>query len=326
MQTSTGKQPVLCVLGPTASGKTGLSVELCKRDRYEVISVDSALVYKQMDIGTAKPDAETLSLAPHALINLVEPWESYSVARFLTDVNIEIKRIADAGRVPLLAGGTMLYYHALWNGLSTLPESDPATREKLQQTADSIGWVAMHKRLAKIDVVSAAKIHPNDPQRLLRALEVFELSGIPLSELQNRRTRNDQYDFFNVGLFPTDRALLHHRIAQRFSLMIEQGFTDEVRSLMQLPAMHVELASMRCVGYRQMWSYLSGEGSEQDMIDRGVAATRQLAKRQITWMRKMASLTLLDIPVSLHHLLDDTAYKEWSEKHRLSQSITPKQN
>ncbi len=311
------KQPVLCILGPTASGKTGLAVELCQRDCYEIISVDSALVYKRMDIGTAKPDADTLRIAPHALIDLVEPWESYSVARFLTDVAGEIERIANAGRLPLLAGGTMLYYHALWNGLSSLPESDPATRAKIQQDADSIGWHKMHDRLAQVDAASAAKIHPNDPQRLLRALEVYELSGVPLSQLQNNRSKNSQYDFFNVGLFPTDRALIHKRIEQRFTEMMHNNFVAEVQALMKHPKMHIDLASMRCVGYRQVWSHLSGECTESEMVDRGVAATRQLAKRQITWMRRMESLTLLDVPASLQMLLENSGYISWRDKHNI---------
>lgn len=317
MTTPAGKQAVLCILGPTASGKTGLAVELCREGRYEIISVDSALVYKRMNIGTAKPDAETLRIAPHALINLIEPWESYSVARFLSDVDQEIKRIAQAGRVPVLVGGTMLYFNALWKGLSSLPESVPATREKIQQEAESKGWSQMHQRLAVIDPLSAAKIHPNDPQRILRALEVFELSGTPLSELQNHRSLNEEYDFFNIGLFPADRSLLHKRIEQRFTEMLNQNFAGEVRSLMELPQMNVELASMRCVGYRQMWTHLAGESSETDMVDRAKAATRQLAKRQLTWMRRMEGLTLLDVPAILEGILKDADFVSWRNKHGL---------
>ena len=309
---------MLCILGPTASGKTGLAVEFCQAGGHEIISVDSALVYKRMNIGTAKPDAETQRVAPHALIDLIEPWETYSVARFLVDIEDEINRIARAGQVPVLVGGTMLYFNALWKGLSSLPESNSETREKIQREAESKGWQEMHQRLSIIDSVSAGKIHPNDPQRILRALEVFELAGVPLSELQDNRSRNDYYDFYNIGLFPSDRALLHKRIEQRFTTMLKQDFADEVRSLMQLPEMNVNLTSMRCVGYRQMWSHLSDECSEREMTDRAVAATRQLAKRQLTWMRRMENLALFDVPAILESVLADAGYILWRDKHKLN--------
>ncbi len=309
---------MLCILGPTASGKTGLAVEFCQAGGHEIISVDSALVYKRMNIGTAKPDAETQRVAPHALIDLIEPWETYSVARFLVDIEDEINRIARAGQVPVLVGGTMLYFNALWKGLSSLPESNSETREKIQREAESKGWQEMHQRLSVIDAVSAGKIHPNDPQRILRALEVFELAGVPLSELQDNRSRNDYYDFFNIGLFPSDRALLHKRIEQRFTTMLKQDFADEVRSLMQLPEMNVNLTSMRCVGYRQMWSHLSDECSEREMTDRAVAATRQLAKRQLTWMRRMENLALFDVPAILESVVADAGYILWRDKHKLN--------
>ena len=309
---------MLCILGPTASGKTGLAVEFCQAGGHEIISVDSALVYKRMNIGTAKPDAETQRVAPHALIDLIEPWETYSVARFLVDIEDEINRIARAGQVPVLVGGTMLYFNALWKGLSSLPESNSETREKIQREAESKGWQEMHQRLSIIDSVSAGKIHPNDPQRILRALEVFELAGVPLSELQDNRSRNDYYDFFNIGLFPSDRALLHKRIEQRFTTMLKQDFADEVRSLMQLPEMNVNLTSMRCVGYRQMWSHLSDECSEREMTDRAVAATRQLAKRQLTWMRRMENLALFDVPAILESVVADAGYILWRDKHKLN--------
>lgn len=306
----------MCVLGPTASGKTGLAVQLCQSGGYEIISVDSALVYRQMDIGTAKPGADVLRLAPHALINLVDPWQSYSVARFLVDVDLQIERIAKAGRIPLLTGGTMLYYKALWDGLSVLPESDESVRQKLQQQAESQGWQKMHERLALVDAPSAGRIHPNDPQRLLRALEVFEISGVPLSQLQNHKTSNPRYDFYNIGLFPGDRALLHSRIAQRFGEMLEQGFAREVDSLMQQPQMHVELSSMRCVGYRQMWSHLAGDCNHTQMTEQALAATRQLAKRQITWMRRMDNLQLMDVPSGIADLVENERYKAWSARYK----------
>ncbi|OED38407.1 tRNA (adenosine(37)-N6)-dimethylallyltransferase MiaA [Chromatiales bacterium (ex Bugula neritina AB1)] len=309
------KNDVLCLLGPTAAGKTGLAVELCQHYPFEIISVDSALVYRRMNIGTAKPDPATLNAAPHALIDLVEPWESYSVSRFLGDVESEIQRIIQHNRIPLLVGGTMMYYHALWFGLSELPESDSNTRVRLQQRADEIGWQNMHERLADIDPVAAKRIHPNDPQRLLRALEVFELSGVPISTLQQRKPP-ENYRFFNVGIMPADRSLLHKTIAARFEQMLTEGFEREVDGLMNLPEMHVELASMRCVGYRQMWDFLADNCTRKEMIERSLAATRQLAKRQITWMRRMENLHLLDVAPRIDDLRHVAEFNQLIDRHR----------
>lgn len=307
------RQPILCVLGPTAAGKTGLAVDLCQRFPFEIISVDSALVYRKMDIGTAKPDAETRRLAPHALIDLIEPWQTYSVSQFLTAAREEIIRVARAGRIPLLTGGTMLYFHTLWNGLSALPQSDAIVRTELQQSARKNGWQQMHDRLTRIDPVSAARIHPNDPQRLLRALEVYEISGVPMSTLQSKRVVDDSRDFFNIAILPSDRALLHQRIAQRFEQMLAMNFEAEVHGLMELPQMHSELASMRCVGYRQMWSWIDNQCTRDEMVEQAVAATRQLAKRQLTWMRRMPDLHALDTSPSIDDLLALEEFNGWLE-------------
>ena len=286
--------PVLCLLGPTASGKTDIAIQLVDRFAFEIVNVDSAQVYRQMDIGTAKPDADVLRQAPHALIDIVDPWQQYSVAMFLQDADTEISRIHAQGKIPLLVGGTMLYFRALWHGLSNLPKSDPVVRERLCEYASEHGQDALYSRLQKIDPESAARIHSNDPQRILRALEVYELSGQTLSGLQNQKARANSYHFYNIGLFPQDRKQLHERIAARFLKMLAAGFENEVRTLMELPQMNSMLPSMRCVGYRQMWQYLSGEINETELQDRGVAATRQLAKRQITWLRGMDNCQLVD--------------------------------
>jgi tRNA dimethylallyltransferase len=303
--------PVLCLLGPTASGKTGLAVELCQQLPVDIVSVDSALIYRGMDIGTAKPDAATLNVAPHALIDIIDPWETYSVSRFLEDVQREIAAITANGRIPLLVGGTMLYFKSLWHGLSDLPESDSAVRSALQAQADRDGWDALHAELARVDPVSAARIHKNDPQRLLRALEVFRVSGKPLSQLQNQRKPDSEYDFFNIGIHPSDRAVLHSVIATRYDQMLEQGLVDEVTQLMHMPAMHRDLPSMRCVGYRQVCAMLNDEYSHAEMRERGIAATRQLAKRQITWMRGMQELLTLDLAPRLADLQQQASFREW---------------
>ena len=303
--------PVLCVLGPTASGKTGLAVELCQHYPFEIISVDSALVFRGMNIGTAKPDASTLRLAPHALVDIIDPAETYSVSRFLSDVSREITRIATAGRIPLLVGGTMLYYNALWHGLSDLPESDATVREQLQQQAETHGWEAMHAELSQVDLDSARRIHPNDPQRLIRALEVYKVTGQPMSQLQNQRRPGESYHFFNIGIQPTDRAALHGIIATRYDEMLEQGFVEEVEELIGRPDIHRDLPSMRCVGYRQVCAMLAGEFSHAEMRERGIAATRQLAKRQLTWMRRMEKLQVLDLAPRLSDVHQIDEFNRW---------------
>lgn len=302
--------PVMCLLGPTAAGKTDFAIELSQQYPVEIVSVDSAQVYRQMDIGTAKPDAATLQRAPHALIDIIEPWEPYSVAQFLRDADAEIKRIHAANNIPLLAGGTMLYYRGLWDGLSNLPPSDPAIRAQLSNDAAEHGSQSLFEKLKTIDPMSAARIHSNDPQRIMRALEVHQIAGVTLSSLQNQKARDCRYDFYNIGLFPEDRKVLHQRIAMRFDLMLDTGFVEEVESLMKQSAMHAELSSMRCVGYRQMWEYLSGDYDKKTMIDKGVAATRQLAKRQITWLRGMENCRMID-PFAASATLEDDTLRSW---------------
>lgn len=302
--------PVFCLLGPTAAGKTDIAINLVKRYPFEIVSVDSAQIYKLMNIGTAKPDAQVLERAPHALIDIVDPWEAYSVARFIKDANAEINRIHQSKKIPLLAGGTMLYFRGLWEGLSELPESDPKVREQLMSFLQEQGREALYKRLEQTDPRIAERIHANDPQRILRALEVYEITGQTLSSLQEKRTTHSQYDFYNLGLFPQDRALLHERIAQRFDIMLNEGFEVEVKSLMELPQMHSDLPSMRCVGYRQMWQFLTGGCDKKQMHDQSVAATRQLAKRQITWLRSMDNCKMTD-PLAESVVLTDDSLVRW---------------
>lgn len=279
--------PAICLLGPTASGKTALAVELVQRFPCEIISVDSALVYRGMDIGTAKPDAATLALAPHRLIDIRDPSESYSAADFREDALREMADITAAGRVPLLAGGTMLYFRALLEGLSRLPPADPEVRERLEARREAEGLAALHEELAGKDPVAAGRIDRNDPQRTLRALEVIELTGMPMSVLQARRRREPPaYRFLKVIVCPQDRAVLHDRIAQRFDAMLAEGFLDEVRALRARDDLGPDLPALRAVGYRQAWAYLEAFGDPADFREKALAATRQLAKRQLTWLRR----------------------------------------
>lgn len=275
------------LMGPTAAGKTGLAVELCERFPLELISVDSALVYRGMDIGTAKPDAATLQKTPHRLIDIRDPSESYSAADFRSDALREMEAITAAGRIPLLVGGTMLYFRALEHGLSVLPAADPEVRKKLENQAAKIGWSAMHEILQQKDPVAAARIHPNDPQRIQRALEVIAISGQPMSELQ-QQTAGDtlQYRIHKIIISPEPRSVLHERIEQRFDLMVKAGFIDEMKSLYARSDLNADLPSMRAVGYRQAWDWLEGNCSFEQMREKATAATRQLAKRQLTWLRR----------------------------------------
>lgn len=281
--------PAIFLMGPTASGKTGLAVELYQHLPIELISVDSALVFKGMDIGTAKPDAETLAKAPHHLIDLIPPTEVYSAANFRNDALKLMADITARGKVPLLVGGTMLYFKALQGGLSALPEADPEVRAKLDAEALKVGWPAMHAKLAKIDPATAARLEPGDAQRVQRALEVFEISGKTMTELHQASTGDDlPYRLLKVALVPSDRSVLHSRIATRFDDMLKQGFLEEVRTLLkQYPALTPEFPSMRCVGYRQALEHLAGDYDAPELRDRGIFATRQLAKRQLTWLRGM---------------------------------------
>jgi len=283
-------------MGPTASGKTGLAVELVRRLPMDIISVDSALVYRGMDIGTAKPDAATLAIAPHRLIDIRDPSEPYSAADFREDALREMAAIAAAGRVPLLVGGTMLYFRALLGGLSELPSAAPEVRARLERRAARKGWDALHAELAQRDPEAAAAINPNDPQRIQRALEVLELTGRPLSELQReQRTGPPPYRMLKIVVCPRERAELHRRIERRFDQMLAQGFEDEVRALHARQDLHARLPAMRAVGYRQAWAWLDGDCTRAEMHRRAVVATRQLAKRQLTWLRRETGALWYDL-------------------------------
>jgi tRNA dimethylallyltransferase len=295
-QADTAAAPAIFLMGPTASGKTGLAVELVEAFPLDIISVDSALVYRGMDIGTAKPDAVTLARAPHRLVDIRQPEEGYSAAEFRTDALREMRAITEAGRVPLLVGGTMLYFRALQHGLSRLPSASSSVREGLAAEAAQIGWPAMHRRLARLDPAAAANINPNDPQRIQRALEVIELTGQRMSELQ-RDGRPDAlpYRLLKLIVCPQSRAELHQRIARRFQQMLEQGFEEELRRLHEDPRLHADLPAMRAVGYRQAWAWLDGHIDESEWPARAIAATRQLAKRQLTWLRKEEGAVWYDL-------------------------------
>jgi tRNA dimethylallyltransferase len=289
------KPKVVCLMGPTASGKTGLAVELASQHGYEIISVDSALVYKGMDIGTAKPDAETLAQAPHRLIDIIDPSESYSAADFMADACREIDDIVAHGKTPLLVGGTMMYFNALQKGLAPMPAADPTIRAEFEQHAAEFGLASLHDQLKQIDPVAAERINPNDPQRLQRALEVFRLTGKTMTQLWAEQEAQElPFDMINLAVMPQDRATLHQRIEQRFDIMMEQGFLAEVEALYQRGDLTIEMPSIRCVGYRQLWQYLEGEDSLEDAIFKGIVATRQLAKRQHTWLRGWDNLVIFD--------------------------------
>ncbi len=278
----------ITIMGPTASGKTDLAIGLCEKLNGEIISVDSALIYKGMDIGTAKPSAEELAVAPHRLINILDPSESYNVADFCRDARLHIDEILAAGKTPILVGGTMMYFKSLLEGLSTMPATDNAIRNEIEAKANQQGWQAIHDQLAQVDPVSAEAIHPNHTHRVSRALEVYLSSGKTMSywQAQPKNGLLDQFDWVQIALAPRDRSILHRRIERRFDLMLNNGFMDEVKGLYTRGDLHADLASIRSVGYRQAWEYL--DNGEQDyalMRDKGCAATRQLAKRQLTWLR-----------------------------------------
>ena len=283
----TAPLPAIFLMGPTASGKTDLAVELVQRFPLEIISVDSAMIYRGMNIGTAKPGPEILSVAPHRLIDILDPAEAYSAAQFCADAAREMRDIMTAGRIPLLVGGTMLYFRALQRGLSDLPSANPEVRARLDQQARERGWGPLHQRLADVDPVAAARIHPNDPQRIQRALEVFELSGVPMTDFLVRRTAAPwQGPIVKLVVAPGDRALLKQRIVSRFHAMLEQGLLDEVQALRKRGDLDRDRPAMRSVGYRQVWDYLSAELQYEEMVNRAVIATGQLAKRQMTWLRQ----------------------------------------
>ena len=281
-------------MGPTASGKTDLAIALRRHLPVELISVDSAMVYRGMDIGSAKPSADELAIAPHRLIDICDPAQAYSAARFREDALREMYDISASGRIPLLVGGTMLYYRALQYGLSELPKADPEVRAELQRELEAHGLEALHDRLARVDPLAAQRIHRNDPQRTLRALEVWELTGRPLSELQATAGQPMPFRAIKLVRAPASRAQLHRRIDRRFLAMLENGFVEEVERLVARGDLHPDMPAMRSVGYRQVWAWLRGEFSRDEMVERGQAATRQLAKRQITWLRSEQACHWLD--------------------------------
>ncbi|KHK63616.1 tRNA delta(2)-isopentenylpyrophosphate transferase [Pseudomonas fluorescens] len=297
--------PAIFLMGPTAAGKTDLAIELTKVLPCELISVDSALVYRGMDIGTAKPSKALLAEFPHRLIDILDPAEAYSAADFRRDALQAMAEITARGKIPLLVGGTMLYYKALVDGLADMPAADPEVRAQIEEEAARLGWQALHEQLAVVDPVSAARIHPNDPQRLSRALEVYRVSGQSMTTLRQRQSAQSTeaaasglqqlpYTVANLAIAPANRQVLHRRIEQRFTLMLEQGFIDEVVALRERSDLHAGLPSIRAVGYRQVWDYLDGKLTSAEMRERGIIATRQLAKRQFTWLRSWTDLHWLD--------------------------------
>jgi len=298
-------------MGPTAAGKTDLAIEIAKRFSVEIISVDSALVYKGMDVGTAKPSIEELAQYPHHLVDIIEPIDSYSAGSFRKDALRLMADITARGKVPLLVGGTMLYFKALQYGLAELPSADPKIRARLDAEIRQHGLAHLHSRLASVDPVSAQRIHVNDPQRLQRALEVYEITGKSLTELTKDIQQALPYRVIKVILTPFDRAVLHQRIAKRYERMMENNFIEEVESLFSRPDCHANLPAIRAVGYRQAWSYLAGEYDKNTFIDKAIIATRQMAKRQLTWLRSQKDGVWFDsgsdLPVEcvVHYLQDE---------------------
>jgi tRNA dimethylallyltransferase len=289
------KPPAILLMGPTASGKSAVALELARNFPVEIVSVDSAQVFRGMDIGTAKPSAADRAAVPHHLIDIIEPTESYSAARFRADALALLRQITSRGRVPLLVGGTMLYFKALREGLSALPQADDAVRSAIDTEARERGWPALHAELTRVDPATASRLNPADSQRIQRALEVHRVTGRPMSELRGRRdTEPLPYRLVQIALLPSDRTALHRRIEARFDAMLRAELVEEVTSLRKRHALHADLPSMRCVGYRQAWQFLEGEITEAELRDRGIFATRQLAKRQLTWLRAMEGLVVVD--------------------------------
>jgi tRNA dimethylallyltransferase len=287
--------PAILLMGPTASGKTGVAVELVRRLPCEIISVDSAQVYRDMNVGTAKPEAGILAQAPHHLIDIINPDETYSAARFRDDALTLMREVTERGNIPLLVGGTMMYFKTLIEGLSELPEADPLIRMIIDTMAEEKGWPGVHRELARVDPETAAKLAPTDAQRIQRALEVYYITDRTMSELQKK----PKYVYFpytpvKIALLPSDRAVLHERIADRFETMLELGLISEVRGLRRQYALEADMPSMRCVGYRQTWDYLDEKITLTQLREQGVAATRQLAKRQLTWLRAMKDIAEVD--------------------------------
>ncbi len=287
---------VVCLMGPTASGKSALAIELATRYPFEIVNVDSAQVYRGMDIGTAKPDAATRAAVPHHLIDIRDPAEPYSAADFREDALAAIADILSRRRLPLLVGGTMLYFRALKKGLAGMPPADPAIRKKISAMAERDGWPAVHGRLEAVDPETAARVHRNDPQRLQRALEIYEISGRPMSRWHDAEHDRFPYDLCEIAIVPMDRDALHRRIRERFERMLDDGFIDEVRVLHERRDLHEELPSIKAVGYRQIWQYLGGKLDFDAMWEKAITATRQLAKRQLTWLRSWEDLQKIDGP------------------------------
>jgi len=311
----------ICLMGPTAAGKTDLAISLTEQLPCDIISVDSALIYRGMDIGTAKPDQETLQKAPHRLIDIIDASETYSVAHFYTDALKEMQAISSKGRIPLLVGGTMMYYRILTQGIAALPSADEQVRQQIKQDAQAHGWEYVHAQLTEVDPVSAARIKPSDPQRLQRALEVYRVSGKTMTQIwseQGALTSNASqsgytgsvsevcsdsglgglppvpFNLINVAISPLDRSVLHQRIEQRFDIMLKKGFIEEVEQFYRSDKINADMPSMRCVGYRQVWDFLEGKLDKTAMRERGIIATRQLAKRQLTWLRSWPDLNSLE--------------------------------
>ena len=303
--------PAIFLMGPTASGKTGVAVELVQRLPIELISVDSALVFRDMNLGTAKPDAATLARAPHHLIDIIDPTEAYSAAAFRADALRLMADITARGKIPLLVGGTMLYFKALREGLSPLPQADAALRAELDAEIARHGIEHLHAQLAKVDAETAARLHSTDTQRVQRALEIYLVSGKPMSELIKQQEQNPlPYDILSIALVPSNRAVLHQRIAARFAQMLKEGLVEELHGLRKKYPLQLNMTSMRCVGYRQAWEFLEHEINEAELLEKGIAATRQLAKRQLTWLRGMAHNIELDcleddLPGQIIRLLPD---------------------
>lgn len=295
---------VICLMGPTACGKTAAAIELAEKGDFEIISVDSAMIYRGMDIGTAKPSAEALARAPHHLINIRDPVEAYSVGDFIDDTLKLIDQIHTREKIPLLVGGTMMYFHQLQRGYSELPSSDEVTRKQVAQMAQDQGWPALYELLQQIDPIIAAQLHPNDSQRISRALEIFYQTKVCMSEWHRRQTiEMPAYDFKNIILAPQDRGVIHQRIESRFDQMLDQGFMHEVEVLYKRGDLNSSLPSIRCVGYRQAWDYLDGNCRFEDMRERAIVATRQLCKRQFTWLRRWSHAVWIHEPQAIKVIL-----------------------
>lgn len=310
--------PAIFLMGPTATGKTDIAVELFNRLPIELISVDSAMVYRGMDIGTAKPSKVLLKKVPHRLIDVCEPDETYSAARFRRDALQAIDEIHTDQRVPLLVGGSGLYFRSLESGISDLPDADEEVRQQLESEANELGWEAMHRRLAGIDPVAADRIHPNDPQRIQRALEIYEISGRNMTDhFKDETSRPLPFEVIKIILNPEDRIMLYERIKTRFLKMLDQGFVEEVRTFYGNDRFCGTLSAMRMVGYRQIWDYLDGKMDYGQMVEKGIIATRQLAKRQMTWLRKEENAIFFDCGES--ELVDKIQGILGQKEHLLSQ-------